>query len=65
LSVEPKSIGPTNAGKLNKNNMLEGVFSIAPMMDWTDCAEKTKHDQNLSLVAVGHAVPNAVLTIFK
>jgi hypothetical protein len=41
------------------------LFSVAPMMDWTDRAEKAKHNQNLSMVAVSHAVPNAVLTIFK
>jgi hypothetical protein len=29
------------------------------------CAEKAKHNQNLSMVAVSYAVPNAVLTIFK
>jgi hypothetical protein len=40
-------------------------FAVAPMMDWTDVAEKAKHNQNLSMVAVSHAVPNAVLTIFK
>jgi hypothetical protein len=35
------------------------------MMDWTDVAEKARHNQNLSMVSVSHAVPNAVLTIFK
>jgi hypothetical protein len=44
---------------------LDYRFSVAPMMDWTDFAEKAKHNQNLSMVAVGHAGPNAVLTIFK
>jgi hypothetical protein len=34
-------------------------------MDCTECAEKAKHNQNLSMVAVSYAVPNAVLTIFK
>jgi tRNA-dihydrouridine synthase A len=36
LSVEPKSIGPTEIVKLNENNMLDYRFSVAPMMDWTD-----------------------------
>jgi hypothetical protein len=35
------------------------------MMDWTDLAEKAKHNQNLSMVAISRAVPNAVLTIIK
>jgi hypothetical protein len=26
--------------RMNKNNMSEGVFAIAPMMEWTDTAEK-------------------------
>jgi hypothetical protein len=25
---------------MNENNMLERVFAIAPMMEWTDRAEK-------------------------
>jgi hypothetical protein len=41
------------------------MTATGPMTDWTDCAEKAKHNQNLSMVAVSHAVPNAVLTIFK
>lgn len=52
--------------KLNENKMLDLRFSIAPMMmDWTDRGEKAKRNHNLSTVAVSHAVPNAVLTIFK
>jgi hypothetical protein len=39
---------------------LRWKFSTAPMMDWTDFAEKAKHNQNLSMVAVSHAVPNEV-----
>jgi hypothetical protein len=35
-------------------------FSVAPMMDWIDCAEKANHNNNLSMVAISHAVPNAV-----
>jgi hypothetical protein len=35
-------------------------FSVAPMMDWTDCAEKLKCHHNLSPVIVSHAGPNAV-----
>jgi hypothetical protein len=46
-------------------NALRWKFSCAPMMDWTGCAKKAKHNQNLSMAGVGHAVPNAVLTIFK
>ena len=65
IIVGPKSIGPTQTAKRNENSMLNHRFSMAPMMDWTDRAEKAKHNQNLSMVAVSHAVPNAVLTIFK
>jgi hypothetical protein len=60
-----KSVGQTQSAKINENNMLDRRFAIAPMMDWTDRAEKAKHNQYLSMVAVSHAVPNAVLTIFK
>jgi hypothetical protein len=65
IIVGPKSIGPTQTAKRNENSMLNHRFAMAPMMDWTDRAEKAKHNQNLSMVAVSHAVPNAVLTIFK
>jgi hypothetical protein len=37
--------------------MLDHRFSIAPMMDWTDFAEKTKPNQYLGLVAISHVVP--------
>jgi tRNA-dihydrouridine synthase len=43
-----------------KNNMLDYRFSVAPMMDWTDRAEKAKYDQHLNGVVVSRAVPNAV-----
>ena len=43
------------ASKMLPNEMHR--FSIAPMMDWTDSPKKAKHYQNLSVVAVGHAVP--------
>jgi tRNA-dihydrouridine synthase len=46
--------------KWNENNMLERRFAVAPMMDWTDWAEKAKYNQHLSMVAIGHVVPNAV-----
>ena len=35
LSVQ-KSVGPTQSTKINENNMLDYLFSVAPMMDWTD-----------------------------
>ncbi|CAN5136604.1 tRNA dihydrouridine(20/20a) synthase DusA [soil metagenome] len=31
-----KTVGRNNAIKINENNMLDGRFSVAPMMDWTD-----------------------------
>jgi len=45
-----------------ENNMLAHRFSVAPMMDWTDQAEKAKCRQHLSMVVISHAVPNAVPT---
>ena len=35
---------------------------VAPMMDWTDCAEKAKWHQRLSMVAIGHAVPMLLIS---
>jgi len=37
-------------------------FAVAPMMDWTDCAEKAKWHQRLSMVAIGHAVPMLLIS---
>jgi len=47
---------------LNENNMLDHRFSVAPMMDWTDRAEKAKQCQHLRVVVLNHAGPNAVPT---
>jgi tRNA-dihydrouridine synthase len=60
LPVGAKSIGSAKVIKFNENNMLNRRFAIAPMMDWTDLAEKAKYNQHLSMVAIGHVVPNAV-----
>jgi uncharacterized protein YerC len=46
--------------KINEMNSLDRRFSVAPMMDWTDRAEKAKRSQYLSMVAASHVVPNAV-----
>jgi hypothetical protein len=35
------------------------------MMDWTDRAGKAKYNHYLSMVAIGHVVPNAVPTPAK
>jgi hypothetical protein len=40
--------------------MLDRRFSAAPLMDWTNWAEKANHNHNLSMVAISDAVPNAV-----
>jgi tRNA-dihydrouridine synthase len=47
----------------NNINMLEHRFSVAPMMDWTDLAEKAKHIQRLDMFRRSHAVPNAAPTL--
>jgi hypothetical protein len=57
--VGPK-IGWTDLNYVIENRMLDRRFSVAPLMDWTDCAEKAKWHQRLGMVAIGHAVPNAV-----
>jgi hypothetical protein len=38
--VGPKPLGRADVKKLNESKMLERRFSIAPMMEWTDRAEK-------------------------
>jgi hypothetical protein len=38
------------------------IFAVAPMMDWTDCAEKAKWHQRLGMVAIGHAVPMLLIS---
>jgi hypothetical protein len=39
LSFQERSMPPCSL-KLSKNNMLDRPFAIAPMMEWTDRAEK-------------------------
>jgi hypothetical protein len=36
------------------------LFSVAPMMDWTDPTRKAKRGQHLSVAVLSHAGPNAV-----
>jgi hypothetical protein len=38
--VGSKPLGRADVRKFNESNMLERQFSIAPMMEWTDRAEK-------------------------
>jgi hypothetical protein len=33
-------IGPTERRKTSKGNMLDTIFAIAPMMEWTDRVEE-------------------------
>jgi hypothetical protein len=55
-----KSIGRTGTAKVIKNNLLNGRFAVAPLMDWTGASQKAKYNQRLGAVVTRHAVPNAV-----
>jgi hypothetical protein len=41
------------------------LFSVAPMMDWSDSTKKAKHGQQLSAAILDHAGPNAVPLLLR
>jgi hypothetical protein len=45
LSVQ-KSAKPILSNKMNKNNMLDRRFSVAPLMDWTGLLKKQSSISN-------------------
>jgi hypothetical protein len=59
LSAQKSAI-PDEMIKRNNTNMLSHRFCVAPMMDWTVTSQKAKYNQHLGVVALRHAVPNAV-----